>query len=842
MKTDKRYLYASSSLVRASVAALAFFAPTLAHANPEGGVVTGGAATITTTGPKTDIIQHTDRAVIDWRTFNIAAGEHTQFYQPSSSSIVLNRVNDTDPSRIFGQLTANGNVVVLNPNGVLFGAGSRVDVNGIVATTAGIKTDDFMAGSLHFNQPGNPNAIVANEGEIHAKAGGLVGLVAPGVMNSGIVVADLGRVHLAGGDTATLDFYGDGLMEVTVSDAVSRQLVVNTGKIQAAGGKIAMTTAAGSKIIDSLIVAKGELKAPAVTTEGGEILIHAAGANKTDKAGGSYVAVQADIDVSGRMAGQRGGSIKVLGDEIAILDGTRMNASGHSGLANTTKGLEVSAHREGSAGGSILIGGDYLGQGDTPTARNLSVGTFTLFYNDSLAQGDAGRTIFWSDGDTDFRGNVYARALGYDGTGGFVETSGHNNLNAQGFVDLSSVNGEKGTYFLDPTNISIFGNVAPNYTSTDGSTITLNGTLKSWFDASDTASVNLTYVAMGSTSSGTSGTKTITVSANTGLYVGARIRLGGAGSVTAASTQGADTYTITGIAGTTITVAESLTQTYSAGTAVYQGYISQLTDKSGLNNNAAQTDTTKMPLWLSNGLNSIGSILWAPHGTVTMLTFAGGNPMTGSTAGSMFTSLQATLAQGSSAYGSAWGGWGSSGSYSHYAWSSGVVYEDWGSTTRPSFGDPSPDLSMTHLYNVVSAAASYKGNINGANISSSGTNTVGWGANPVLGSGALAGAYYFVGRMGDYFTFSEAVSTNEQDLMNQYQSAKWGVAITPYGTGATEAAKATASDGYSVFTTRYLERLSQSANISLQATNDINLDLKGDTLNFTTSGRTLTLT
>ena len=101
---------------------------------------------------------------------------------------------------------------------------------------------------------------------------------------------------------------------------------------------------------------------------------------------------------------------------------------------------------------------------------------------------------------------------------------------------------------------------------------------------------------------------------------------------------------------------------------------------------------------------------------------------------------------------------------------------------------------------------------------------------------------YFMGTTQEINFYSAALSTTARNLVEQYQSGKWGIALTPPGTGATEVARATAADGYSVFTTRYLERLSQSANVSLQATNNINLDFKGDTLNFTTANRSLTLT
>src|ERR1700722_5037164 len=117
-------------------------------AAPSGGTVSGGAATITHSGSVTDITQSTGRAIIDWRSFNIAAGETVKFLQPSSSSVALNRISGAAPSSIYGVLTANGTVILVNPDGILFGPGSRVDVGGLVATTANISNADFMAGRM----------------------------------------------------------------------------------------------------------------------------------------------------------------------------------------------------------------------------------------------------------------------------------------------------------------------------------------------------------------------------------------------------------------------------------------------------------------------------------------------------------------------------------------------------------------------------------------------------------------------------------------------------------------------------------------------------------------------
>ncbi|HXO00860.1 MAG TPA: filamentous hemagglutinin N-terminal domain-containing protein, partial [Stellaceae bacterium] len=186
-----------------------------AAANPQGGQVVGGQATITNTAPNTlTIDQTTPRAAIDWKSFNIGPNQTTQFVQPSASAIALNRVQAGDPSVIAGRLTANGQLVLINPSGIVFTKGAQVDVNSLLATPTGISTANFMAGRMIFDQPSSdPNARVINNGHITVAQAGLAALVAPGVANNGVISAKLGRVVLGGAQTYTLDFYGDGLIQ-----------------------------------------------------------------------------------------------------------------------------------------------------------------------------------------------------------------------------------------------------------------------------------------------------------------------------------------------------------------------------------------------------------------------------------------------------------------------------------------------------------------------------------------------------------------------------------------------------------------------------------------------------
>ncbi len=229
-----------NALLSTSCLSIAFLLPSIVFANPEGGVVSAGKATISNSKNMVNITQQTEKAVIDWRKFDIAPNETTKFNQPSSSSITLNRVNSTTPSNINGQLTANGNVIIVNQNGVMFGPKAKIDVNGIIATSIDIDNDKFMGVSnkFNFNKPGKQDAQIINKGTITAKEAGLVGMVAPSVINNGIIVANAGSVQLASGETFAIDMYGDKLMEVAVSDKLKTQLIANNGLIQADGGKV----------------------------------------------------------------------------------------------------------------------------------------------------------------------------------------------------------------------------------------------------------------------------------------------------------------------------------------------------------------------------------------------------------------------------------------------------------------------------------------------------------------------------------------------------------------------------------------------------------------------------
>ncbi|MBU3656098.1 MAG: filamentous hemagglutinin N-terminal domain-containing protein, partial [Alphaproteobacteria bacterium] len=478
-------LYSTTSTVVLTALLWVAMGEGVAHANPADGVVAAGSATISESGKKLDVHQASDRAVIDWRSFNIDVDEHTQFHQPSSSAVAVNRVNSNDPSQIMGRLSANGNVVLINPNGVFFGRDSQVDVNGLIATTADVDNNQVMqGGKLHFTKPGKPTATITNQGTITAKQAGLVGLVAPNVENDGVIAARLGKVQLGSGDQMTVDLYGDGLMELAVSDDVKSQLVKNSGTISAEGGTIALTAAAGRQIVNSLVQIEGELTAPTVAEHNGKIIIAAEGGNATILAGGQ-------IKASGEAAGTTGGTVRLEADRIAVTG--KIDASGKAG------------------GGKVFVGGDYLGgkpgakkYADTPIKNAKAVVMTDNASIDVSAKdtGNGGTAIVWSDDYTNFAGTIYAMGGAMGGDGGFVETSSKDNLQSSGLVDAAAMapGYTAGTWLLDPRNLTIssssttngaFDNGSPNiFTPTGDSATVLNTTINSALDNGTTVILN----------------------------------------------------------------------------------------------------------------------------------------------------------------------------------------------------------------------------------------------------------------------------------------------------------------------------------------------------------------
>ncbi|WP_022680641.1 filamentous hemagglutinin N-terminal domain-containing protein, partial [Sandarakinorhabdus limnophila] len=429
----KRAFLANSAL------SLILVSPVAAQNLPSGGVVASGGAVISQTGSAMNIVQSTHKAVVNWQSFDISAGSSVKFTLPDSASITLNRVVGDDPSKIFGSLTSNGQIFLLNPNGVLFGATSRINAAGIVASTLSLSDDDFNAGRYVFKKNGS-EAAVTNEGEIVVT--GYAALLASTVRNEGLISARMGTVALAGGDVLTLDLAGNSLVSVQVDAAVVDQLVENRGMIAAQDGRVIMTLSSERRLVDSAIASKlQQAQAIVVSGNGRTNRIVAGGqieAASVKIEGGITGRVEASGSVSVQNLSGLGGQIDITGGDLVIADTAKIDASGRSG------------------GGAINIGGGFQGaDAGLLNARTTVVAAGASISADALNAGDGGKVVVWSDKATRYAGNISARGGVAGGNGGFAEVSGKQWLDFTGSVDLRAAAGETGTLLLDPYDLTI---------------------------------------------------------------------------------------------------------------------------------------------------------------------------------------------------------------------------------------------------------------------------------------------------------------------------------------------------------------------------------------------------
>ena len=377
--------------LKAVAAVSLFVCGTLALANPSGGTVSAGSATISTSGSKVTINQGSQNAAINWQSFSIGSGESVVFVQPNANSVALNRVVGGDASSILGSLSSNGQVFLINPNGILFGRGATVNVQGLVASTLGLSDADFMAGKYGFS--GTSTNAVANLGSIVAD-GGYVALLGAKVSNQGTISARLGSVALAGGQGVTLDIAGDSLLKVNVDQGALNALVENGGLIQADGGQVLMTAQAAGQLLDTVVNNTGVVQAQTVQSQGGVIKLLGDMGSGTVNVGGT-------LDASAP-AGGNGGSIETSAANVKVADGTTITTQAPAGASGTwlidPKDFTIASGKAGTVNGSGVPSGDISG---TTLGTALAAGNVTIESSEGSTAAGSGNilvedTVAWA--------------------------------------------------------------------------------------------------------------------------------------------------------------------------------------------------------------------------------------------------------------------------------------------------------------------------------------------------------------------------------------------------------------------------------------------------------------
>ncbi|EMB0106890.1 filamentous hemagglutinin N-terminal domain-containing protein [Salmonella enterica] len=397
---------------------------------PTGGQIVGGQGSISTSGNQMTIHQQTQNMATNWYSFDIGKNNTVQFVQPNSSSVALNRVTGASGSQIMGTLKANGQVFILNPNGVLFGKNARVDVGGLVAATKNISTTDFMKGQYTLSGSGNPGAQVVNQGSLTTSKGGYIVLAGERVSNSGTVTTPSGKTILAAGKTVTLQLDNGGLTSVSVNGSVVNALVENQGLISATNGQVYLTAKGQDMLLNTVVNNSGTVEAKGLANRGGEIVLNG---------GDSGVVSQSGHLLADSQTGQ-GGKITLEGQNIHLAGGSLTTATGKTG------------------GGEVYVGGGWQGQDShIKNASKVVMDKAATVDVSATENGNGGTAVLWSDDYTNFRGTVLAKGGAKSGDGGRVETSSHRNLQASGAVDASARAGHGGEWLLDPTDVTIVG-------------------------------------------------------------------------------------------------------------------------------------------------------------------------------------------------------------------------------------------------------------------------------------------------------------------------------------------------------------------------------------------------
>jgi trimeric autotransporter adhesin len=358
-------------IISACAANILIAAPT-SNTLPTNPTIKSGNININTNSAKMTVNQASQQGVINWGSFNIGKDASVRFNQPNTSASTLNRVIGGELSQIAGQLSSNGRVILVNPNGVIFSNGSRVDVGSIVASTMNISDADYLGGTMKFTRDGAIGKII-NQGTITAADGGYVALLAPEVQNEGVVTARKGSIAFAAGDAVTLSVGSSGLLNVEIDPATVNTLIENKGLVEADGGLVYMSSKAATSAISSTISNTGTIQANSLEERDGKVILFAH--DGTMNVDGTIEAKGGFVETSGKNVKiSDTAKVTTLGNDPTkgewLIDPTDFTISSGSG-AQTTSGIGASTLQTNLAGGNISIT-------TSATANGTDLGDITI--------------------------------------------------------------------------------------------------------------------------------------------------------------------------------------------------------------------------------------------------------------------------------------------------------------------------------------------------------------------------------------------------------------------------------------------------------------------------------
>lgn len=471
MRSDMNRRVSTAPYLAALIVGL--LATSVLQANPKGGAVTNGTITITDTPGVLTINQTTPRGIIHWQDFSIGAGELTNFIHLDAKSATLNRVVGGIPSSIQGTLQANGQIYLVNPNGILVGPGGRINTAAFTASTLDVPDAQFMAGGdMRFSGPSLQGVV--NLGVITATTGDVI-LLGRNVLNAGSIEAPNGVAALAAGNDILLQAAGDERVVINSGIVGGGTGAENTGSIKAAQAEL---KAAGGNVYALAVNNTGVIKATGIAQKNGRVILSSNGgivqnsgqisAKNLDRSGGSVkldsgkggsTTNNGSIDASADDLKKNGGTVELLGDTVTVGSSSVINVNGANAGTVAIGVSALIANQTTATGGIATLTAIPVAPGAAPitTAQQATIQANSRILANSTSAGNGGRVIVWSEKQSVVGGIIEAKGGDLGGNGGLVETSGRTGLTIipGTKVNTNAPKGKAGTWLLDPAGITI---------------------------------------------------------------------------------------------------------------------------------------------------------------------------------------------------------------------------------------------------------------------------------------------------------------------------------------------------------------------------------------------------
>ena len=336
-----------NSLIAATLCSVMTLSPgisAIAADMPTGGSVQNGNVEIAYINPDHIVLnQNTNNSVIHWDSFSVHSSGVVDFNMPSASSSSLNRVLGSTPSNIAGRVNSNGNVILVNPNGVFLTKSGTVRSNSFTASSLDINTNDFLQGKHNFYK-NKTSKGVENHGLIEVNNSSHAALLGNYASNEGTITAKFGKIFMGAGEQITLDLSGNGLMKVTVptselsniTDINGKSLdslVTNNGSLIADGGYVQLSAKTAENLMLGAVNvgSSGIVSSASIDQRTGNIVIGGDDNN--------FVNIEGTINISGSKPSTPSGALSITGTNVYY--GGSTTANGSAGGRISTKAKEM---------------------------------------------------------------------------------------------------------------------------------------------------------------------------------------------------------------------------------------------------------------------------------------------------------------------------------------------------------------------------------------------------------------------------------------------------------------------------------------------------------------------